>query len=45
MNIFIALHEERFPLAAFRSREDAEAWIAEQDEKDYTFSIEEVALR
>lgn len=40
MTIYLALHEERYPLAAFSTRKRAEEWIAKQAEKPYTFSIE-----
>lgn len=41
MKVYVALHEERYPLAVFSAPERAHAWISEQDERDYTFTVEE----
>lgn len=40
MTVYVALHEERYPLAVFSTRELAQAWITAQEDPDYTFSIE-----
>lgn len=42
--VYLALHEERYPHAVFRTRDAARAWIAEQREPIYTFTIEELDL-
>lgn len=42
--VWLALHEERYPLQAFDSEAEARAWI-EQQEQDYAFSVERLIIR
>lgn len=42
--VWLALHEERYPLQAFDSEAEAKAWI-EQQEQDYAFSVERLIIR
>jgi hypothetical protein len=44
MRVFIALHEERYPLAVFSTREAAERWVTRREQGAYMFSIEEEVL-
>ena len=47
MHIFLVIHEERVHQAAFSTRDAAQAWIdnpGAHEEKDYTFSIEELTV-
>lgn len=44
MKVYVALHEDRWPMAVFSSRESAAAWIAAQPEPDYAFDIREELL-
>ena len=41
-HVWLALHEERYPLAVFRTEEAAKRWVADQAEAVYTFTIEQI---